>query len=58
METVTEYSCLGISILGACSYDPGKPHIVYFDIGSAIAALGLTLAIQQLLRPIYLFRLT
>ena len=40
-----------------CSYNPGQPGIAYFDIGSAISALGFTLAIQQLLRPIYRFRL-
>ncbi len=40
-----------------CSYNPSQPAIVYFDIGSAIAALGFLLAIQQLLRPIYEFRL-
>jgi len=29
----------------------------YFTLGEAVAALGFTLAVQQLLKPIYLFRL-
>lgn len=53
----TEFPCLGIEILGQCKYDPAAPNHIYFDMGSAIAALAFTLAIQQLLRPIYRFRL-
>ena len=51
-----EYPCLGFQFWGLCTYNPGQPGVTYFDIGSAIAALGFTLAIQQLLRPIYRFR--
>jgi hypothetical protein len=52
-----EYPCLGFHFWGLCSYNPAQPGVAYFDIGSAVAALGFTLAIQQLLRPIYRFRL-
>jgi hypothetical protein len=40
-----------------CAYNPAQPSSNYFTIGDAIAALGFTFAIQQLLKPIYLFRL-
>jgi hypothetical protein len=40
-----------------CSYNPAQPTPVYFTLGNAIAALALTLAVQQLLKPIYIFRL-
>jgi len=55
---LSEFDCLGLKWLGACSYDPANPLNIYFDIGSAIAALGFLLAIQQLLKPIYQFRLS
>lgn len=51
------FHCLGIAALGICSYDPAHPYQSYFTAGSAIAALGFTLAIQQLLKPIYRFRI-
>src|ERR1035441_3341452 len=51
------YPCFGLSILGLCAYNPAQPTPTYFTLGNAIAALGFTLAIQQLLKPIYLFRL-
>ncbi|TSD86014.1 hypothetical protein FFK22_024660 [Mycobacterium sp. KBS0706] len=35
-----------------------ESQIVYFSIGDAIAALGITLAIPQFLKPIYRFRLS
>ncbi len=54
---VTEYPCLGFQFLGTCSYNPAQPGITYFDIGSAISALGFILAIQQLFKPKYRFRL-
>jgi hypothetical protein len=50
-------NCLGIGALGLCAYDPRQPFAIYFSLGDAIAALGFTLAVQQLLKPIYLFRL-
>src|ERR1700730_13978160 len=52
-----QFPCLGLSILGLCSYNPAQPTPVYFTLGNAIAALALTLAVQQLLKPIYIFRL-
>src|ERR1700737_4428239 len=52
-----EYPCLGLSFLGSCFYNPGQPAPIYFSIGNAIAALALTLAVQQFLTPIYRFRL-
>jgi hypothetical protein len=52
-----EYPCLGLSFLGSCFYNPGHTSPVYFSIGDAIAALALTLAVQQFLTPIYRFRL-
>ena len=51
------YPCFGLSILGLCAYNPAQPTPTYFTVGDAIAALGFTLAIQQLFRPIYRFRL-
>ena len=50
------HPCFGLAALGACAYNPGAPNVVYFSVGDAIAALGFTLAIQQLLKPVYLFR--
>jgi len=49
--------CLGIAALGQCSYDPAAPALVYFSIGEAVAALGITLIVPQFLRPIFKFRL-
>ena len=51
------YPCFGLSSLGLCAYNPAQPTPTYFTLGNAIAALGFTLAIQQLFKPIYLFRL-
>ncbi len=51
------YACLGISWLGMCSYNPSAPSPVYFSLGEAIGALAFTLAVQQLLKPVYRFRL-
>ncbi|HEV2161190.1 MAG TPA: hypothetical protein VGR52_02990 [Stellaceae bacterium] len=51
------FPCLGLNILGKCSYNPSHPYTTYFSLGNAVAALAFTLAIQQFLRPIYLFRL-
>lgn len=49
--------CLGIEALGQCGYDPSNPPHVYFSIGEAIAALGITLIVPQFLKPIFRFRL-
>ena len=51
------YSCFGLSGLGLCAYNPAQPTPTYFTVGNAIAALGFTLAIQQLFKPIYRLRL-
>lgn len=49
--------CLGLQILGECSYKPGAPYGVYFSLGEAIGALALMVAVQQLLKPVYHLRL-
>src|SRR5665213_1756833 len=49
--------CLGLQLLGECSYRPGAPYAVYFSLGEAISALAFTVAIQQLLKPIFHLRL-
>jgi hypothetical protein len=51
------HACLGIQALGSCAYNPSAPAVVYFSLGEAVTALGFTLAVQQLLKPIYVFRL-
>lgn len=52
-----QFPCLGLSLLGQCLYNPAAPNPIYFSVGNAIAALALTLAVQQFLSPIYRFRL-
>jgi hypothetical protein len=52
------HACLGLSWLGQCTYDPAAPASIYFSPGAAIGALAFTLAVHQLLRPIYRFRLS
>jgi hypothetical protein len=52
-----QFPCLGLSLLGACLYNPAQPNPIYFSVGNSIAALALTLAVQQFLTPIYRFRL-
>lgn len=51
------HACFGFELLGMCKYDPQAPSPTYFTIGDAVAALAFTLAVQQFLKPIYLFRL-
>ena len=51
-----DWPCLGFAALGHCAYDPGSPPI-YFGLGDVVAALAFTLAAQQLLKPIFRFRL-
>jgi hypothetical protein len=50
-------TCFGITWLGLCNYNPAAPTSIYFSLGEAVGALAFTLAVQQLLRPIYRFRL-
>lgn len=52
------HACFGLEMLGMCRYNPEVPSPTYFTIGNAVAALGLTLAVQQFLKPIYQFRLS
>jgi hypothetical protein len=51
------HACFGLELLGMCRYNPEAPSPSYFTIGNAVAALALTLAVQQFLKPIYQFRL-
>ena len=51
------YPCFGLSFWELCAYNPAQPAPTYFTVGDAIAALGFMLAIQQLFKPIYQFRL-
>jgi hypothetical protein len=51
------HECLGISWLGLCNYNPAAPSSIYFSLGEAVGALAFTLAVQQLFKPIYRFRL-
>jgi hypothetical protein len=51
------HACWGLNALGDCDYDPAAPFSVYFSLGEVVGALGFTLAVQQLLEPIYRFRL-
>jgi hypothetical protein len=50
-------ACLGIRAFGLCHYNPASPTAIYFGIGQAVSALAFTLAVQQLLKPIYRLRL-
>jgi hypothetical protein len=50
-------ACLGLEWLGMCKYDPAAPTPIYFGFGQAVSALAFTIAVQQLLKPIYRFRL-
>lgn len=50
-------TCLGIEWLGLCNYDPAAPAPNYFTLGNAVTALAFTLAVQNFLKPIYVFRL-
>ncbi len=56
-EVATGYACLGISWLGNCAYNPASPTSIYLSLGEAISSLGFIVAVQQLLKPIYIFRL-
>ena len=50
-------ACVGIEWLGLCNYDPAAPAPIYFTLGNAVTALAFTLAVQNFLKPIYVFRL-
>jgi hypothetical protein len=50
------FPCLGMTWLGMCSYDPGRA-VSYFSLGDAVAAIAVTLALQNFMKPIYRLRL-
>lgn len=50
-------ACVGIEWLGLCNYDPAAPAPNYFTLGNAVTALAFTLAVQNFLKPVYVFRL-
>lgn len=51
-------ACLGLSILGGCSYDPSSPAWRIISLGDAIAAISLLIAFSQLLTPILKIRIS
>lgn len=54
---VEESACLGLEILGNCSYDPSNPERIYFSIGELIGVIALLMAFLQLSKPIIKFRI-
>lgn len=56
-DEASQAFCFGLEWLGRCAYKPSQPFAVYFSLGEVIGALAFTLAVQQLLKPIYIFRL-
>lgn len=54
---VGDSACLGLALLGKCSYDPAAPNQSYFTIGQLISVIALLLAFSQLTKPIIKFRL-
>jgi hypothetical protein len=58
MGTATTFACLGVEWLGQCNYNPASPALIYFSLGEVVGALAFTLAVQQLLRQIYIFILS
>lgn len=52
----TDFVCLGLKILGGCSYDAANPR-VYFTLGDLLSVFALLLAIIQLSSPIIKFRI-
>lgn len=52
------HACFGLKAFQACDYDPAKPYAIYFGPGASVRALAFTLTVQQLLKPVYRFRLT
>ncbi len=49
-------ACLGLSILGACSYNPSNPT-VYFSLGEGISSLAILLLLKQFIGPMEKFRI-
>jgi hypothetical protein len=52
------FACFGIESLGQCSYNPASPSNLYFSLGEVVGALAFTLAAQQLLKQVVIFRLS
>lgn len=50
------FVCLGLEILGSCSYDASNPR-VYFTLGDLLSVIAILLAISQLTSPIIRFRI-
>ena len=46
-----------LELMAQYAYDPSSPNRIYFSIGSAVTAIALVLAFNQLIRPITKFRL-
>jgi len=46
-----------LELMAQYAYDPASPNRIYFSIGSAVMAVTLILAFNQLIRPITRFRL-
>ncbi|MEY9592129.1 hypothetical protein ABIA06_004420 [Bradyrhizobium yuanmingense] len=57
MDAPTTFACFGIESLGQCSYNPASPGNLYFSLGEVVGALAFTLAAQQLLKQVVIFRL-
>jgi hypothetical protein len=57
ISTDLVHACFGLRTFQACDYDPAKPYAIYFAPGAAVGALVFTLTVQQLLKPVYRFRL-
>jgi hypothetical protein len=58
MGPATTFACFGIGWLGQCSYNPASPANLYFGLGEVVGALAFTLAVQQLLKQVVIFRLS
>jgi len=52
----SDVACLGLKILGECSYNPADPKS-YFTLGHLLSVIALLLALSQLTRPIIKFRI-
>lgn len=53
---MTTFACLGLSWLGQCAYNPAAPT-PYFTLGDAVAAIAVTILLQQFMKPVFRLRL-
>lgn len=51
-------ACLGLSILGHCSYDPASPSQLQFPIGGGISAIAILFLLEQFTDSTAKFRLS